>query len=241
MAWDRYAYAQNSPVMYIDPTGHVTTSVDCKHLSDGYCFTAPSKPTLRNSPIDLNTIDSIQYFGGTEYAYQHGDEWNYDGDCGGYHCGMDFGGDWDDLVFSSTIGMVVAITLQNTGSAIVIVQYGNYHIEYWNVDPVVEIGQMVYSGTLIGKLRNHSNDSTDTNTHVHLELKSASPELPRDSIKDRRHNPLLFMSNTLQVSIINLVEEKFKHEETTSFHNPEANPYNQPIYIGSVTQSFWGY
>ncbi len=252
MAWDRYAYVNNSPLRYTDPTGHrscddSTSDGSCNILGDPEPQATPnpaSYPIFFNSPIAIENITGIQFFGGTIYAHDHGSDWNYE-DCGGYHCGFDFStGTYGTAAYSMGYGRVVNIVSQASGAQNIIVQIGDFQVQYWNITDIqVQIGDMLTPGQLIGGVGNHANNPNGTNNHIHLEVKSVSPNSPKGSMPDYRHNPWIFMTTSLQTNLQErIIAANLAFDSTTNFyfHPNDPDPSKEPAVIGQVTKSFWG-
>jgi murein DD-endopeptidase MepM/ murein hydrolase activator NlpD len=245
-AWDRFAYVNNNPLRYTDPTGHGAYCGDdydpgCLNDEETYHYNLATKQPLRfeNLPVAEEDLEWIQWFGGTESAYNDhlayqrdpDDSYKYDAYCQGYHCGIDFGAAWGDPVYAGVYGQVIKAGPGSGGYEIVI-QVGDYQILYQAVDGdfLVKDRQFVSPDTVIAGVGNHSADPQGGNVHLHLEVRySSSGHAPW---KDRIANPLLFMDMSMYEQLKS--REPYSPYNNINFHVSERDPLKQlsPIIRG---------
>ena len=151
---NRYSYVHNNPVRYTDPSGHCTPSEDGKS-----CF-----PEQRHGfrfarlPVDRGDLDWVTWYGTTEFAYNHREDYAYSQEL---HAGIDLGGDAGTQVRAGVFGEVLLknrtgfgpgnLTVRVIGSdgASYDVIYG--HLTAESIDQF-EIGDAVNPNTIIGSL-----------------------------------------------------------------------------------------
>jgi RHS repeat-associated protein len=236
-SFDRYAYVGNNPVKYIDPSGRTGNP---SPLIDGYCSPTScgkNKTKLNTNsnylisilPVHEQDINWIQWFGATETAYEDHlkyqtgkSNYNYDGYCQGYHCGIDFGADWGTTIHSCRNGVVSKKGLGN-GGHYVIINYGDYQILYQALDGDFKVneGKRVVPGTVIAGVGNHSADPVGGNYHLHIEVRSSSSG--EKDYKDRILNPLLLMDVSL-------------YQKLLSISNLSTTPRNNVMFYESADQ-----
>jgi RHS repeat-associated protein len=245
LAYDRYAYVRSNPLRYVDPSGHKA----CIEFDEnGKCIQDPDwhprqVPFFTRSPVNSEDIDFIQWFGGTEAAYNDHlvylkdkrSSWNYDGYCQGYHCGLDYGADWGTPVYAGVYGEVVSTDFTKDGGYFIIVKVRDHIIKYQSLDGNfrVDFGDMVTPDTILAGVGNHKMDPNGNNNHLHLEVRYSSSG--HNAWKDRIANPLLFMSGTLYAELQNKVAAS--PWENVFFHPPADNdPLKQvsPIVRGGT-------
>ena len=122
------------------------------------------------SPVDLEEIAWLQYFGDTVFARAYGHLHNYDGYAEGLHGGLDFGIDSGEThipraVFAGTIGVIEA-RLQNA----IWISHGDYVIKYQHLEsiPNYQRGDLVMPDTFLGNIS--TNGNAPDNVHLHLEV-----------------------------------------------------------------------
>ena len=241
LAWDRYGYASSNPINSIDPSGHKTCDSDSANIDEcKYVSTYVPSPYFFSLPISSNAIDWIQWFGGTEFAYLDHENhitgkenWNYDGYCQGYHCGIDMGADWGTPVYAGVYGEVTMIDGGN-----IIISVGDYQILYQSLNGnfQVTVGDKVSPNTLIAGVGNHGQDATGGNFHLHLEVRYNSPAREGAEYKDLIGNPLLFMSLLEYEQLVSKAPNSPKNNVV--FHPPaNLDPRRQksPIHRGGST------
>jgi len=188
--WDRYGYVRNNPIIHYDPTGNWAVKdldpdfKESRKINTYLSFYFP--------PVSTKALDSLQYFGGTQFALENGDLWNYDGYCRGYHCGIDFGAPWGTPVYAGVYGIVEIVNgPQNPseyfGPYKIVITQGKYTIIYGHLNDVVNVkdGQYVTPATIIGHVGNPSGNISGGNNHLHLEVRCDNNKII---------NPMSFMS-----------------------------------------------
>jgi len=231
---DRYAYVNNSPLKYIDPSGH--DSVCGSTYSDPECDKPDSwrllRPHFTTSPVSSKDLEWTQWFGGTEFAYQGGSSWGYDDYCQGFHCGIDFGADWGDPIVAGVDGEVISLG-KGDGGYFIVIETENYQILYQALDGnfLVEVGDIVTPETIIAGVGNHDADENGGNNHLHLEVMYSSTG--DTGYKDRIVNPLLYMDQSIYSLLTSVVP--YSPINNVTFHTEEQNPLLQisPIHRGA--------
>ncbi len=193
-------------------------------------------PNFVRLPVDTDEISWIQWYGGTETAYQDHldykngeDNYGYDEYCQGLHCGIDFGAEWGTPVYAGVYGSVVDVG-NGTGGLVVLIEIGDYQFQYLHLSNIsVAEGDYISPGTAIGGVGNLSGLSAGGNIHLHLEVRFSSTG--KNQWKDRISNPLLYM-NTIMIADLTAIAEMQKGNNVT-FHDPFSNysPLAQPSPI----------
>jgi murein DD-endopeptidase MepM/ murein hydrolase activator NlpD len=253
----------NNPLRFGDPSGHATYCGDdydpgCLDTTNGeemyYYNLATNQPLeFENLPVSEEELEWIQWFGGTEYAYQdylyyldylkhkndpnyRRKDYNYSEYCQGFHCGIDFGAPYNTKIVAGIYGRVVGDPWNAGGGGgwKVVIQYGDYYVRYEHLSekPLVGGGDYVTPGTVIGGVGNPSGSSTGGNFHLHLEVRFSSSG--QGSYKDRIANPLLYMNNS-QYEALQVVKDKmlveYPNHPNVTFHWPVNDPLKQPAPI----------
>ncbi len=238
MAWDRYAYTLNNPVKYTDPSGHWAKPGEKQLWTDADVYSPPFQ--FSRLPVDTNDITWIQWYGGTESAYQDHENtiagkpnYNYDGYCQGYHCGLDMGAKWGTPVYAGVNGTVL-VTGKRNGGYFVVVRYGDYEVSYEALDGnfYVDERDPVKPDTKIAGVGNHQSNPNGGNTHLHMEVRYSSSG--HNDWKDRITNPLLFMNMVLYQELMSKVD--ISPYDNVHFHTEEQDPLKQhaPIVRGGA-------
>ena len=193
--YDRYAYVNNSPVNYADPTGHYCVT----YINGNQCIEddgppspvaqssnvpLPGKPQFTSLPIDPKDIKGVQWFGGTKNSHLLMASSNIYKYCHYFHCGLDILADWGSQVSAGVYGKVLYAGCANAnfeGPCKVQIQVGDYVVEYGHLNdiPLVERNESVMPSTIIGGVGSNSHsdsnpDFPDKNknfTHIHLEVR----------------------------------------------------------------------
>jgi len=187
-------------------------------------------------PVDEESLTEVGLFGGTEsawldhLAYVEGrDNYNYDGYCQGYHCGLDLYAEWGTSVQAGTWGIVSDVVDGGAnGGYKVLLEYGDKQIRYEHLESVlVKPGQGVHPDTIIGSVGS-PNLKNGNNDHVHLEIRfSSTGQNPR---KDRISNPLGFMNKALSATILDIASNQ-SWKNGVLFHSSNKDPLTQPIIV----------
>jgi murein DD-endopeptidase MepM/ murein hydrolase activator NlpD len=173
-----------------------------------------NKPlTFSVLPVASKNLEWIQWFGGTSYAYQSGEEWNYDGYCQGFHCGIDFGASWGTPIRAGSYGVVENVWVEGGkdpgtfGRYRIDIRYGDYRIIYGHTDgrAFVKPGDYVMPGTIIAGVGNPKGEG-DNNTHIHLEIRGSSSG--NSEYKDLIYNPLIYMGEDDYSNLVSLAVDQ---------------------------------
>ena len=189
---DRYAYVNNSPMNYVDPSGHEPGACQDSALINGHYVCNPSlNDKVKEKYKDpLRGQDDITY---REFGAYRG-KWAFDPSKNIWHVGIDAGctSCFGTNIYSVLPGEVVEIGWNNSG-------YGNYIIVKHEVDGVplysiyahlgtteenngvlVEEGQIVDNNTPIGTLGNSTTGTRENaceincmGAHLHFEVRYA--------------------------------------------------------------------
>jgi murein DD-endopeptidase MepM/ murein hydrolase activator NlpD len=157
--------------------------------------------------------------------YQNGvSNYNYDGYCQGYHCGIDFGAEWGIKIYSSTYGVVSAKGIGN-GGYYVVINHGDYQILYQALDGDFKVneGERVVPGMIIAGVGNHSADPINKNNHLHMEVRNSSSG--NSQWKDRIINPLLLMDLSLYQALRSKIDNS--PYNNINFHSVVQDPLKQ--------------
>ncbi len=246
-AWNRYSYVLNNPITYIDPSGNFV----CDSIVDGKCINdsgdksattkkvkVNKKTLLTKSPIRIEEIDWLQWFGGTVFAKENGKMYNYHKYCQSYHCGVDFGADWGTDIYAGVNGQITYV-----GDHKVSIISGNYEILFLHLSAYsVVYGQNVTPDTIIGRVGNTTNRSSDGNNHLHLEIRYSDIEL--NGYKNRIANPLLYMPPETIQSLLTIADEQnrlanWKDKGVTFANTDSLNPFDQPEVITRMAGNLW--
>jgi RHS repeat-associated protein len=211
MSWDRYMYVLGNPLKYVDPTGY--TSACWQSYSDPECKKEDNWHPLHfiKLPVNLKNITWIQWFGGTKFAKNDGDAWNYDGYCQGYHCGLDIGTEeWGESVHAGVNGIVVGAWGTDNPAEVfgpyrVDIQVGDYRLIYGHLDGNLQVmvGDIVSPDTILAGVGNPSGDPKLTNTHLHLEIRS--PYSINGWMGEKLiSNPLMYMNEKTIAGLVNI-------------------------------------
>ncbi len=168
-SWDRYSYTMNNPVRYTDPSGHyVPTDLDDKYFSESD-DELMNVPYMFISPVSRDNLTSVQWFGGTEFAYKDHliymvdklKSYNYDGYCQGYHCGIDYIAPWGTPVRAGIYGIVYDTKHLPTGDSYIEIDWGNYRFKYQALDGDFKVrkGDYVYPWTVIAGVGSHTGEN----------------------------------------------------------------------------------
>jgi murein DD-endopeptidase MepM/ murein hydrolase activator NlpD len=233
-----------NPILYNDPSGH---DVGCAGFDASDCseynvltndIVKKQRMLFKRSPIPVDEIDWLQWYGGTEFAKLYGQKYNYTGYCQGYHCGIDFGSLWGTDIYSGVNGIVV----YNAEHKISILS-GEYEILFQHISGYsVEVGQVVTPDTIIGQVGNMTNNPSDGNNHLHLEVRYSSIEI--GGYKNRIANPLLYMPADTVAGLIDIAAMQNKQaggrDGGVSFANTDSlNPFDQPSFMTRMPGNLW--
>ncbi len=255
--FDRYAYALNNPVIYIDPSGHDST---CSTYLDGQCarwsdnrpvINPRAKPYFEVLPINPNDLEGVQWFGGTQRAYDlytNGDDiYAY---CQYAHCGLDLLAPYGTPVYAGVYGYVEWVWSPETGRSLyegpwkVLINVGDYDIAYGHTDgsAYVKAGDFVTPDTLITGAGNMGGyDGSGEINHIHLEIRG-----PGGWGDGASRNPLLFMSDeniTMLADVAKAQEiqiEMSRYSDGKYTYNYPPPSFLMPSYIiRGLSNNIW--
>ncbi|MBK8027098.1 MAG: peptidoglycan DD-metalloendopeptidase family protein [Chloroflexi bacterium] len=171
-------------------------------------------------PVESGSIEWVQYYGNTTFAYRHGKAWNYDGYSQGLHGGFDFGVSPGTRVpvRAGVHGTVVRPGLK-FGPRRVDIRVGDYLIIFGHLHaetPRVPAGMDVNPDTVIGTIAS----SVAFAPHVHIEIRYPYPSFHTII------NPLLFMPDTLRSRLLAFPTDFYSH---TLNWTRWATPFDQPV------------
>lgn len=246
-AWNRYSYVNNSPIMYVDPSGHeliIPREKDC--AIDGMCTdtgTGGQVGILHDLPVSEDVLEGIQPFGATNFAYTTS-LYDY---CGRFHCGIDFFAEWGTPFQAGVYGRVVSYYYSDCsddgscttyfcnsngcnptnqvpfeGPYNIIIQSGDYTIKYGHTNgdkPPVEVGDWVNPNTIIGYVGNMTGNSSSGNNHIHFEVRSPSWQ-------GRSINPTTIMP----LSVNNAYNNYLRTQEdyiAAQYYDPSMNTFSR--------------
>jgi len=245
-AWDRFAYANNNPVKYTDPSGHACTRSQNSSgpIIDDDCEQKPPRklpliPLFDHLPVDPSQIDGVQWFGGTWNAYmlRSGSNGIYYY-CHDFHCGLDILAAWDTPVTAGIQGTVTYAGCSNgnnEGPCKVTIEVetanGIYAITYGHLSgtPMVNQGEEVLPDTIIGGVGNNSRplDPIAAFTHIHLEIRGPGGWSGGPSV-----NPLTFMNEADKATLVDIASRQtIEPEMRVFFDGKNTHSYPPPGWL----------
>lgn len=179
-------------------------------------------PIWSRMPVENPT--ALQWYGNTQWAFEHGISHNYHDFAQGLHPGIDLVGVSGVPIFAGACGLVL-----DPGGAYapgrVDIRHGEATLLYGHVANIqVQPGDVVGRNTIIGFIDVEQE-------HLHFEI------MLRDEAGVYMTNPLPFMASDLQFELLNLAEEQLRSNIDDSrviFYVPPSgtlqwqNPYDQP-------------
>jgi RHS repeat-associated protein len=181
---DRYAYVNNNPMRYNDPSGNCIPDYNC-----------PGDPPIEDPIIwiILPTPEDptyIQWYGYTNLSYNRWEEDKKNKYCDYAQClhaGIDLGAPGGTEIFAGVSGTIVGLTNTKYEPGKITIKLDNSlyliygHVGEWEV----EVGDTVEPETVLGKIGNKID-------HVHLEVWIPGEEGLKDPSKGTMINPLPF-------------------------------------------------
>jgi RHS repeat-associated protein len=195
-AWDRYAYANNNPVLYDDPTGHKACGDgEAFHCNNGkrdkrVSLISPEKEFTRKAKSPLHEEDGPVNYSGFAGCN------TYHNDCStwGWHPALDsrnvYGDNpqhvnWEGRpIYATESGVVIRVGASDWGNYVMIkheIQGETFYSIYAHLSEAsVEEGTVVDSNTQIGEMGGTIDDGGPIDPHLHFEVrKSANVSLPQ--------------------------------------------------------------
>jgi hypothetical protein len=229
---DRYGYVYNNPIVFVDPGGQIpfgecgASLEECGALGfslDDGTLSYLSEPSYIWYSLPVKEPTELQWYGNTQYAYEHGDRHNYDDFAQGLHPGIDlvapsntpiYAGTYGFVGYSSGIGYEPGrLEIRFSDSATVL--YG--HVADIRVEP----GQQVVPTTIVGYIDIEQE-------HLHIEI------IQSDSDGLYMTNPLPYFRLEDQLLLIDIAESIEETDNRITFFRPSAgyatwqDPYRQP-------------
>jgi len=189
---DRYAYVNNAPINYLDPSGHTSVCANIA-IADPECFAPDPWQSSSNAsyiftrlPVDSENITWVQPYGNTIEAWANAPQngYNYCGYAQCLHAGIDLGAPAGTPVYAGVYGTWLGSCSHDCNFPpgwVTITTTNGYVVRFGHIIPVSTIEGPITPGTIIGYIADDGN-----NSHVHIELRS------EDSKKI--YNPTVFMS-----------------------------------------------
>lgn len=178
----------------------------------------PFRRTLfQRLPVRLEEIGWLQYFGNTDFAFEHGAEHDYPSYSQGLHGGLDFGNSMaNPPVFAGVDGIFLGPE-RFFGPNRVDIMVGDYTIVYGHLGHPAQIsrGHPVTPDAVVGAIE-------DTRKHTHIEVRY----LNRYII-----NPLLLMPQTLADAILGRFPPQPGTFKQTVNWTQWQTPLDQPIIL----------
>ncbi|OQA22086.1 MAG: Peptidase family M23 [Chloroflexi bacterium ADurb.Bin360] len=225
-SFNRYSYVLNSPLKYTDPSGHkACLDTDCTQFENTVAFMKESprspSPHFTRLPLEPTNESTSQWFGGTNFAHNHGAEWNYDNYCQGFHCGIDIGrqtSEYGTPVYAGLYGIVESTGKSyGAGPYAVNIRVGDYVVIYGHLDGKynVGVGDAVTPDTIIGGVGNPTGTEGKGNVHLHLEIRYQNRLI---------YNPLRFIGEPGYKALTTVMNPNDFY-----YTNKWATPLDQPV------------
>jgi len=229
---DRYAYTNNAPINYVDPSGH--TSVCVGPNADPECFRPDPWQSSSSTnymftwlPVDAENIQWIQPYGNSVEAWNIAsyNGHNYCGYAQCLHAGIDLGAAAGTPVYAGVYGTWWGSCSKDCSYPpgwVTILTIDGYIVRYGHIKPVGAIKGPITPDTIIGYIADQGG-----NSHVHVEV----------SKNGKYYNPTVLMSPKVRGQYLNHVVENDFHE-IPEYPSLWDSPLDQPI-IDSHGNPVW--
>ena len=230
-----YVYALGNPMNFTDPSGkrpwpdpepwpcHIPLHID----------------TFRLSQLPIAQPRSVQWFGNTNFAYNHRAWYNYSR---GLHAGFDLLAPAGTPVFAGLYGTVVGVFRQASvfsPNYIIVRPTSGLLTSLYRIDrvvlyghlgtPTVEVGDGVIPTTRIGA----TDAQTSGGPHLHLEIRDYKDHYSHFSANSWFYNPAYYINGS-DMHVLTLIAKDQKFRDTVTFvgdDNKYPDPLTQPERI----------
>jgi RHS repeat-associated protein len=240
-SFNRYSYVLNNPVNFTDPTGHreCGASNDCSDPINGTpqdrLATAGFDSTVHRLWIDPESVDSIQYYGNTNFAFNLSEKAKllgvenipYYGYSQGFHGGVDLVAEAGTKVYAGVYGTVEYVDDWNAYTPryvkIKIAPDTYVIIGHLSADEPtnLEAGQLVTPSTVVGVV-------SEEQDHTHLEFWNDSGTLTL-------RTPYDYMSSEVAEQFFALKANMLSADSRTTFHSRDdgqwQSVFDQPSLL----------